>query len=202
MQHPTQLRGNPGGGAVSCRESTGPAPFSRQAAALRSNPRTASPNRPTTHPLLRRSIAAHPNKPDHPPPAVTSKYGSYTDPLTPKSGPPPSPNLLITLQIVKNWYLFVCVASGLWGGLAIGLQTEYFTSNRYKPVQVRALHTRTCVHLCACVCVRVGVFFCLGACVCLCGCEQGACEGKLTLVLSPGLLEGGAVCVQCALSLL
>ena len=41
-------------------------------------------------------------------------------------------------QIVKNWYLFVCVASGLWGGLAIGLQTEYFTSNRYKPVQVGA----------------------------------------------------------------
>jgi inorganic pyrophosphatase len=38
---------------------------------------------------------------------------------------------------VKNWHLFVCVASGLWGGLAIGLQTEFFTSNRYKPVQVR-----------------------------------------------------------------
>lgn len=33
--------------------------------------------------------------------------------------------------------MFVCVACGLWGGLAIGLQTEYFTSNRYKPVQVR-----------------------------------------------------------------
>jgi hypothetical protein len=31
----------------------------------------------------------------------------------------------------------VCVACGLWGGLAIGLQTEYFTSNRYRPVQVR-----------------------------------------------------------------
>jgi inorganic pyrophosphatase len=28
------------------------------------------------------------------------------------------------------------VATGLWGGLLIGLQTEYFTSNRYKPVQV------------------------------------------------------------------
>lgn len=37
---------------------------------------------------------------------------------------------------MKNWHLFICVASGLWGGLAIGLQTEYFTSNRYKPVQV------------------------------------------------------------------
>jgi Na+/H+-translocating membrane pyrophosphatase len=34
-------------------------------------------------------------------------------------------------------YMFVCVACGLWGGLAIGLQTEYFTSNRYRPVQVR-----------------------------------------------------------------
>lgn len=40
-------------------------------------------------------------------------------------------------KTVKNWYMFVCVASGLWGGLAIGLQTEYFTSNRYRPVQVR-----------------------------------------------------------------
>jgi inorganic pyrophosphatase len=41
-------------------------------------------------------------------------------------------------KTVKNWYLFVCVTCGLWGGLAIGLQTEYFTSNRYRPVQVRA----------------------------------------------------------------
>jgi Na+/H+-translocating membrane pyrophosphatase len=40
-------------------------------------------------------------------------------------------------KTVKNWYMFVCVAAGLWGGLAIGLQTEYFTSNRYRPVQVR-----------------------------------------------------------------
>jgi inorganic pyrophosphatase len=39
-------------------------------------------------------------------------------------------------KTVKNWYMFVCVACGLWGGLAIGLQTEYFTSNRYRPVQV------------------------------------------------------------------
>ncbi len=34
-------------------------------------------------------------------------------------------------------HMFVTVAVGLWGGLLIGLQTEYFTSNRYKPVQVR-----------------------------------------------------------------
>ena len=39
-------------------------------------------------------------------------------------------------KTVKNWYMFVCVACGLWGGLLIGLQTEYFTSNAFKPVQV------------------------------------------------------------------
>lgn len=39
-------------------------------------------------------------------------------------------------QTVKNWYMFVCISCGLWGGLLVGLQTEYFTSNRYKPVQV------------------------------------------------------------------
>lgn len=45
---------------------------------------------------------------------------------------------------VKNWYMFVCVSCGLWGGLAIGLQTEYFTSNRYKPVQVIEVLLRSC----------------------------------------------------------
>lgn len=40
------------------------------------------------------------------------------------------------LRVVKNWYLFICVAVGLWGGLIIGIATEYFTSNRYQPVQV------------------------------------------------------------------
>jgi Na+/H+-translocating membrane pyrophosphatase len=39
-------------------------------------------------------------------------------------------------KVVKNLYMFVCVACGLWGGLLIGLQTEYFTSNAFKPVQV------------------------------------------------------------------
>lgn len=34
--------------------------------------------------------------------------------------------------------MFVCISTGLWGGLLVGLQTEYFTSNRYKPVQVSA----------------------------------------------------------------
>lgn len=58
-------------------------------------------------------------------------------------------------KLVKNWYMFVCVACGLWGGLAIGIQTEVFTSNRYKGVQVggtsvanRALAAR--VRLCSC----------------------------------------------------
>lgn len=44
---------------------------------------------------------------------------------------------------VKSWYLFVTVATGLWSGLLIGLQTEYFTSNRYKPVQDVADACRT-----------------------------------------------------------
>ena len=39
-------------------------------------------------------------------------------------------------RAVKNWYMFFCVAVGLWGGLIIGIATEYFTSNRYQPVQV------------------------------------------------------------------
>lgn len=42
------------------------------------------------------------------------------------------------LRVVKNWHPFVCVAAGLWGGLIIGLVTEYYTSNRYAPVQVPA----------------------------------------------------------------
>ena len=44
-------------------------------------------------------------------------------------------------RIVKNWYMFFCVAVGLWGGLIIGIATEYFTSNRYRPVQVCHFHT-------------------------------------------------------------
>lgn len=40
-----------------------------------------------------------------------------------------------TTREVQNWHLFVCVASGLWGGLIIGLVTEYFTSNAYSPVR-------------------------------------------------------------------
>ncbi|CAG9466363.1 unnamed protein product [Pedinophyceae sp. YPF-701] len=46
-------------------------------------------------------------------------------------------------QEVKNWHMFLCVAIGLWGGLVIGIQTEYFTSNAYKPVQDVADASRT-----------------------------------------------------------
>lgn len=46
-------------------------------------------------------------------------------------------------KTVQNWYMFICVACGLWGGLLIGLQTEYFTSNTYKPVQEVADACRT-----------------------------------------------------------
>ena len=36
---------------------------------------------------------------------------------------------------VDNWHVFFCAASGLWAGLGIGYITEYYTSNRYRPVQ-------------------------------------------------------------------
>ena len=39
-------------------------------------------------------------------------------------------------RVVKNWHLFFCVATGLWGGLVIGLVTEYYTSNAFQPVKV------------------------------------------------------------------
>ena len=42
--------------------------------------------------------------------------------------------------------MFFCVAVGLWGGLIIGLVTEYFTSNRFQPVQARG-------GVCGCGCV-------------------------------------------------
>lgn len=34
-----------------------------------------------------------------------------------------------------RWNIYGCVMSGLWSGLLIGFITEYFTSNRYRPVQ-------------------------------------------------------------------
>lgn len=41
------------------------------------------------------------------------------------------------MRVVKNWHMFIAVAAGLWGGLAIGIVTEYYTSNAYQPVKVR-----------------------------------------------------------------
>jgi H(+)-translocating pyrophosphatase len=38
-------------------------------------------------------------------------------------------------KTIKNWYVFFCVACGLWSGMVIGFMTEYYTSNRYTPVQ-------------------------------------------------------------------
>lgn len=46
-------------------------------------------------------------------------------------------------RMVKNWHIFFCVAAGLWGGLVIGLVTEYYTSNRFSPVQDVADACRT-----------------------------------------------------------
>ena len=42
-------------------------------------------------------------------------------------------------RVVKNWHICICVVSGLWGGLIIGIVTEYYTSNRYTPVQARCV---------------------------------------------------------------
>jgi inorganic pyrophosphatase len=39
--------------------------------------------------------------------------------------------------------VFLCVAAGLWSGLAIGLMTEYFTSNRFTPVKEVAESCKT-----------------------------------------------------------
>eukprot|EP00466_Bigelowiella_natans_P000779 jgi/Bigna1/57782/fgenesh1_pm.29_\ len=36
---------------------------------------------------------------------------------------------------ITYWAVFICVASGLWAGLAIGKLTEYYTSNAYQPVK-------------------------------------------------------------------
>ena len=32
-------------------------------------------------------------------------------------------------------YAWISTACGLWGGLIIGISTEYFTSNTYRPVK-------------------------------------------------------------------
>jgi inorganic pyrophosphatase len=46
-------------------------------------------------------------------------------------------------RISKNWHLAVAVIAGLWGGLVIGVCTEYYTSNRYQPTKTVAEACRT-----------------------------------------------------------
>lgn len=43
----------------------------------------------------------------------------------------------------KYYYAFFCTISGLWSGLIIGIVTEYYTSNSYRPVQELAESCRT-----------------------------------------------------------
>ncbi|CAD7700819.1 unnamed protein product [Ostreobium quekettii] len=47
------------------------------------------------------------------------------------------------MKTIRNWYMFICVAAGLWSGLIIGISTEYYTSNRYRGVQDVADSCRT-----------------------------------------------------------
>jgi len=44
---------------------------------------------------------------------------------------------------IKHWYIFFCIACGLWSGMIIGYTTEYFTSNAYAPVQEVAMSCKT-----------------------------------------------------------
>ncbi|ETO16925.1 hypothetical protein RFI_20413 [Reticulomyxa filosa] len=46
-------------------------------------------------------------------------------------------------KTAHNWSVFLCLASGLWAGLAIGYITEYFTSNQNQPVKDVAEACRT-----------------------------------------------------------
>jgi len=39
------------------------------------------------------------------------------------------------IKTVKNWYIAICVLSGLYAGLAVGYVTEYYTSHSYSPVR-------------------------------------------------------------------
>mmetsp|Transcript_368 Transcript_368/g.453 ORF Transcript_368/g.453 Transcript_368/m.453 type:complete len:798 (+) Transcript_368:222-2615(+) len=53
-------------------------------------------------------------------------------------------NVACTSQTMSTWKgAFMCVASGLWSGLLIGLVTEYYTSHSYSPVREVAQSTKT-----------------------------------------------------------
>lgn len=43
----------------------------------------------------------------------------------------------------RYYHAFICTATGLWSGLIIGIVTEYYTSNSYKPVQEVAESCKT-----------------------------------------------------------
>lgn len=87
--------------------------------------------------------------------------------------------------MVKNWHLFFCVACGLWGGLIIGIATEYFTSNRYQPVQVRLQEV---YHLSQCT-----GHDCMGR-----PCVQGANLPQPRLAWQPVGGTHDLLCEQCA----
>lgn len=40
-----------------------------------------------------------------------------------------------SLEGVRYYHAFICVAAGLWSGMIIGVLTEYYTSLSYSPVQ-------------------------------------------------------------------
>ena len=48
---------------------------------------------------------------------------------------PPQMAILGVLEPVTPLGVFLCIASGLWGGCAIGFITEYYTSHSYQPVR-------------------------------------------------------------------
>ena len=52
-------------------------------------------------------------------------------------------NLRPTDDPVTWYYVAICVTAGLWGGLVIGLVTEYYTSHSYQPVRDVADACRT-----------------------------------------------------------
>lgn len=48
-----------------------------------------------------------------------------------------------TGMICRYYHAFICTACGLWSGLIIGLFTEYYTSNKFRPVQEVAESCKT-----------------------------------------------------------
>lgn len=55
----------------------------------------------------------------------------------------PSEFAVSSVENCKAWYIFACIACGLWSGLAIGLITEYYTSNTHAPTKELAEKSAT-----------------------------------------------------------